>query len=168
MQNRCKTIKLYGTATGAVYILLAALLAACAAPGPPPVHMSVELPILDQWRGDFPLSQLERLPDQQRAARAGYIGDAAHFAAVWQVFLPSKPLPEVDFSRHLVVFVRNLDFYNHTAIGKVMLDAGTVEIIAMETLSARPIEDKVAMALALVPRAGVTSVLAGSERIPVN
>jgi hypothetical protein len=67
-----------------------------------------------------------------------------------------------------VVFVRNVDFYNRTAIGKVMLDAGTVELIAMETLSARPIEDKVAMALALVSRVGVTSVLAGSERIPVN
>jgi hypothetical protein len=137
MQNRCKTRKSAGTATGPVFILLAALLTACAAPGSPPVRMSVELPILEQWRVDFPLSQLERLP-------------------------------EVDFSRHLVVFVRNVDFYNRTAIGKVMLNAGTVELIAMETLSARPIEDKVAMALTLIPRVGVTSVLAGSERIPVN
>jgi len=130
--------------------------------------MSVELPILEQWSGDFPLSEIKRLPEQQRATRAGYIGDTARFTAVWQVFMPSKPMPNVDFSGQLVVFVRNTDFYNRTAIGKVILNAGTAEIIAMETLSARPIEDKVAMALALIPRAGVTSVLAGRERIPVH
>lgn len=130
--------------------------------------MSVELPLLHQWSGDFPLSEIKRLPEQQRATRAGYIGDTVRFAAVWQVFMPSDPPPKVDFSRQLVVFVRNMDFYNRTAIGKVMLNAGTAEIIAMETLSAMPVEDKVGMALALIPRAGITSVLAGSERIPVH
>jgi hypothetical protein len=33
MQNRCKTIKLYGTATGAVYILLAAPAGGLCGPG---------------------------------------------------------------------------------------------------------------------------------------
>ena len=39
--------------------------------------------------------------------------------------------------------------------------------MAMETMSAMPIEDKVAMALAVIPCAGVRFITSGNERIAV-
>lgn len=124
--------------------------------------------ILQRWSGDYPLAQLNRLPDGQRASRVGYIGDAEQFAAVWQAFKPGEKVPEVNFAIHLVVFSRNVDFYNRTSIGKVTLKDDVAEVIAIETMSAMPIEDMVAMALAVIPREGVKFIQAGNERIPVT
>ena len=129
---------------------------------------SKELPILQNWRGDYPLSQLGRLPEGQRASPVGYLGDLVEFAEVWQAFKPGENVPEVDFSRHLAVFARNVDFYNRTAILKVVIRDGVAEIVAMETRSALPIEDEVAMAMAVIPRAGVKFIQAGDERILVT
>ena len=60
-----------------------------------------------------------------------------------------------------------MDFYNRISIFKITLKDGVIEILAMETMSALPIEDKVAMALAEIPRAGVESIQAGNQQIPV-
>jgi hypothetical protein len=89
------------------------------------------------------------------------------FKAVWAGFKPEESVPEVDFSKNLVVFSRNVDFYNRTRILKVMLKDGTAEVIAMQTMSAIPIGDKVAMAMAVIPRSAVKTIQTGSERIPV-
>ena len=126
-----------------------------------------DLIILRSWSGDYPVTQLERLPEGQRQSGVGYLGDAARFINVWQAFKPDEKAPEVDFGRYLVLFVRNLDFYNRTSIFKVTLKDGVAEVMVTATRSAQPIEDKVAMALAVVPRAGVKFIQAGSKRIPV-
>ena len=126
-----------------------------------------DLVILQSWSGDYLVSQLERLPEGQRTTGVGYLGDAARFANVWQAFKPDEKAPEVDFGKYLILFSRNVEFYNRTSIFKVTLKDGVAEVMAMATLSAQPIEDKVAMALALVPRAGVKFIQAGSKRIPV-
>lgn len=76
-------------------------------------------------------------------------------------------LPAVDFSRNIVVFTRNTQFYNHTAILRVTLLEGVAEVIAMETMSANPIKDKVAMAMAVIPREGLREIKVGSERIRI-
>lgn len=127
-----------------------------------------DLPILQDWSGDYPLDQLQRLPDNQRSSPAGYLGDAATFSSVWQVFRPGETVPQVDFSRNLVVFCRNVNFYNRTSIAKVTLKDDGAEILAMETMSARPIEDKVAMSMAVIPRKGVQFIRTGDERIQVK
>lgn len=129
---------------------------------------SGDLVLIDRWTGDFPVAELDQLPEGQRQTRAGYIGDAPTFAAVWQALMPGETIPAVDFGRHLVVFSRNVDFYNRTNILKVILADGGAEILAMETMSAMPIEDKVAMAMAVVPRAGIDYILSGDERVPVG
>ncbi|MFV9690938.1 MAG: hypothetical protein ACNY01_08240 [Desulfobacteria bacterium] len=113
------------------------------------------LPILQQWSGDYPLTELRRLPQNLRTSPVGYLADAETFADVWQAFQPDEKTPDVDFKRDLVIFTRNVDFYNRTSIGMVKLVDGVLEIVAMETMSALPIEDKVAMAIAVIPRAGV-------------
>ena len=143
------------------------LLLNCAAAFAAQPGKAKDLSILQQWNGDYPVSALNRLPDGQRKSRVGYLGDAASFNGVWQAFKLDEQAPEVNFSTHLVLFCRNVEFYNRTAIAKVTLVDGVAEVIAIETLSAIPIEDKVAMALAVIPREGVNFIQAGEERIPV-
>jgi hypothetical protein len=140
---------------------------ACSIAGASSASEPRDLVILQSWSGDYPVSQLERLPEGQRQSGVGYLGDAARFANVWQAFKPDEKAPEIDFGKYLVLFSRNVDFYNRTSILKVTLKDGVAEVMAMATLSAQPIEEKVAMALALVPRAGVKFIQAGSKRIPV-
>lgn len=126
-----------------------------------------ELPILQKWSGDYPVDHIDRLPRDLQNSRIGYLVDAAVFAAVWQAFKPGEKTPDVDFSRNFIVFSRNVDFYNRLSIFKITLKDGVIEIFSMETRSALPIEDNVAMALAVIPRAGVESIQAGNQRIPL-
>lgn len=130
-------------------------------------HAPTDLVIIDRWSGDFPVARLDLLPDGQRRSRAGYIGDPQTFAAVWQAFKPGEKIPGVDFNQNLVIFSRNVDFYNRTQIMKAVLAGGDLEILAMETMSAMPIVDKAAMAMAVVPRAGVKFIRTGDGRIQV-
>jgi hypothetical protein len=128
---------------------------------------SINIPLLEKWSGDYPVSQLERLPAGQQDKAAGYIGDMGTFIPVWRAFMPAEILPAVDFSQNIVVFTRNTVFYNRTLILKVALQDDTADILAMETMSAIPIEEKVAMAMAVIPREGIRAILAGTEKIRV-
>ena len=110
------------------------------------------------WSGDYPIAALDQLPPGQQQNRAGYIGDVDTFAKVWQNFMPEAALPAVDFVNNLVVFHRNVVYYNRTNIFKVTLTEGVAEVLAMETMSAMPVEDRAAMAMAVIPRAGVKAI----------
>ena len=83
-------------------------------------------------------------------------------------FLAGEKVPEVNFSKHLVVFSRNVTFYNRIGIVKALLRDGVAEILVMQTRSALPIEARVAMALAVISRIGVKYIKAGKDRIPVT
>ena len=133
-----------------------------------PVHNeAMDLPMIEKWSGDYPVAGLGKLPEGQQDMAAGYIGDAETFIPVWRLFMPTEMLPPIDFSKNIVVFSRNIQFYNRTSILKVTLQGGTAEIIAMETMSALPIEEKVAMAMAVIPREGITAIQTGAEKIQV-
>jgi hypothetical protein len=127
-----------------------------------------DLPILQKWSGEYPVAHLDQLPQGKSKAGVGYIDNKSLFEGVWKVFKPGEPVPEVDFDTQIVVFYRNVTFYNRTNIVKIPLRDGIAEIIAIETRSALPIEDKVAMAMVVIPRAGVKFIQAGSERIAVS
>jgi len=127
-----------------------------------------DLPILQKWSSDYPVAHLDRLPQAQTKTGAGYIDDKTVSEGVWEAFKPGEPVPEVDFSTQIVVFFRNVVFYNRINIVKVTLNGGIADIIAIETRSALPIEDKVAMSMVVIPRAGVKFIQAGSERISVS
>ncbi len=123
--------------------------------------------ILQRWSGDFPIAALGRLPDGQQGSRVGYLASPDAFRAAWSAFKPGEAVPQVDFSKNLVVFVRNVDFYNRINIFDIRLDDGVLGVLTMETMSALPIEDKAAMAMAVVQRQGVKFIQSGSTRIPV-
>lgn len=137
--------------------------AGCAGTDPGPR----KLPLVEKWNGDYPVAELDRLPADQRETPVGVIADADRFRDVWDAFMPATETPEVDFDKHVAVFARNLQFYNRINIGKLTLRDGVAEVVAMETRSAMPIEDKVAMSLTVVPRRGVSYIQAGDVKIPV-
>jgi hypothetical protein len=133
----------------------------------PPLSSSADT-ILQHWSGDYPIAELKRLPKGQQESRVGYLADPTAFGVAWSAFQPGEAVPAVDFGKCLVVFVRNVDFYNRTNIFKTKLEDGILEILTMETRAAIPIKDKAAMAMAVVPRAGVKFVQAGPTRVPVT
>jgi hypothetical protein len=139
----------------------------CAATGTPNMD-PVDISLLDKWSGDYPVSELARLPAGQQDLAAGYINDTDTFVPIWRAFMPTEILPAVDFSKNIVVFTRNVQFYNRTSILKITLQDGNAEIIAMETMSAIPIEEKVAMAMAVIPRKGIMTIQSGAEKIKVT
>ena len=77
-------------------------------------------------------------------------------------------MPEIDFKTSIVFFARNTLFFNSILIGKVNLKGGVAEVLAMETMSAMPIENKVAMSMVVVPRQGISGIQSGEEVIPVT
>jgi len=114
--------------------------------------------ILQAWQGDYSVDQLQLLPGNQQENAVGYIGDEHSFSKIWNQFKPDQTSPEIDFKDNLVLFARNTQFYNRIAIGQVKLTDGVAEILAMETMSALPIENNVALSLAVVSRKGVKEI----------
>jgi len=123
---------------------------------------------LYKWNGDYPVTQLFRLPAGQQDLSFGYIGDIETFLPVWRIFMPTEILPSVDFTKNLIVFIRDTKFYNQKSILTVINEDTTAEILAMETMSTIPFEDKVAMAMAVIPRSGITNIKYGTEVIKVT
>ena len=81
---------------------------------------------------------------------------------------PDEDVPEIDFKAKLVLFARNTHFYNRISIGQVNVTNGVAEVLAMETISAMPIEDKVAMSLVAVVRQGITAIQSSDKILPIN
>lgn len=123
-----------------------------------------EAEILQSWQGDYPVGRLDFLPGHQREQAVGFIGDAETFDAVWKAFKPGEAVPEIDFQANLVLFARNTRFYNRIRIGKVNVKNGIAEVLAMETRSAMPIEDKVGMSMVVVSRKGIESIHAPDRK----
>jgi len=127
-----------------------------------------EAQILQSWHGDYPVAQIKLLPESQREQGIGFIESAATFEGVWKAFKPGEAVPEIDFTANLVLFARNTQFFNRIRIGKVNVKNGVAEVLAMETRSAMPIEDKVAMSLVVIVRQGIIAIQSGNESIQIN
>jgi len=127
-----------------------------------------EAKILKSWQGDYPTAQLNLLPENQRENEVGFIGNAETFRAVWNAFKPEEAVPSIDFNTNFVIFAKNTQFYNRIHIGKVIVTKGVAEVLAMETMSAMPIEDKVAMSLVVLDRQGITGIQSGDDINQIN
>lgn len=133
-----------------------------------PQPLDSEATILQSWQGDYPVAQLSQLPEKQREHGVGYIADARTFENVWNALKRGEPAPKIDFKINLVLFARNTQFFNRISIGKVQVTNGMVEVLAMETMSAMPIEDKVAMSLAAVPRKDIKSIRTSDGPVAIS
>jgi len=128
----------------------------------------VDISILRQWDGDYPVEAIEKLPAKQRDLPVGYFSDQESFNKVWTGFKPDEELPEVNFDENMVVYYRNITYYNRTAIFKVTLNEGVLEVLARETMSAMPIEEKAAMSMVVIPRTGIKFIRSGDQKIEVQ
>jgi len=124
--------------------------------------------ILQSWHGDYPVAQLDLFPESQRNSAVGYIFDKKSFESVWKAFKPGDAIPVIDFRTNLVFFARNTQFYNRIRIGQVIVKKSVAELIAMETMSALPIEEKVAMSIVVVNRKGITGLKVGSKVVQLS
>lgn len=129
---------------------------------------NADVKILQSWQGDYPVSQLNLLPEDQQDQNVGYIGNSESFSSIWSQFKPNNDVPDIDFGDHLVLFARNVRYYNRISIGKVILTNGILDIIAKETMSAMPIEKNVAFSIAVVQRQGITTIRIGEKKIIVK
>ncbi len=133
-----------------------------------PDDSPADVTMLHQWDGDYPVDSLSALPAHVRDLPVGYLADAAMFARIWNIFKPDVNVPEVDFADNIVVYYRNVTYYNRTSIFKLTLQEGILEVLARETMSAIPIDDKVAISMAVIPGKGIYSIKAGDQKIPVK
>jgi hypothetical protein len=123
--------------------------------------------ISQSWQGDYPTAQLNLLPENQREHAVGFIGSTETFKAVWNAFKPEEAVPSIDFNNNFVIFAKNTQFYNRIRIGKVNVTNGVAEVLAMETMSATPIENKVAMSLVVLNRQGITGIQSDDKVIQI-
>ena len=137
------------------------------APSPVPEAHPTAFPIIGQWTGHYPVAELDRLPPGQRTTPVGYIDHRKTFSRVWNAFSHKEQLPEIDFQENMVIFTRNVDFFNRISIANIDLNEGVANVDTIETRSALPVKDKVAMAIAVVPRTGVRYIQKGDVRITI-
>jgi hypothetical protein len=168
MKGLSMKLTIYCIAFFAAVCAAVAISSAVHAQPPAADHEPLDLPILHKWSGDFPIAHLDRLPEGQTDTSIGYIGRRSVFANVWKAFKPDEPVPEMDFSKNLVLFTRNVTFYNRLSIFKITRKGDTIDIMAMETRSALPLEDHAAMAMAAILRDGIKYIQAGNESIPIS
>lgn len=141
-----------------------------------PIHSSKSfkekeeyLPILNRWSGDYPIEPLDRFKNwHAQSSHWGYIGDEAEFASFWEAFREGKKAPEVDFGKNIVVFVSGDRTFKTIFIAKVTLKDHVAEMVADGNSSSSPSSDRLAMALAVIPRSGVHFVRWGREQIAVE
>ena len=126
-----------------------------------------EAEILVSWQDDYPLNQLDILPENQRKQSVGFIGDAKTFKTLWKAFKPGETVPEIDFKANLVLFARNPQCFIRIRFGKLNVTNGVVDLRAVETMSALPIEDKGSISLVVIARQGITGIQSGDENIPI-
>ena len=114
------------------------------------------------------MAQLKLLPEEQCEQAVGFIDNAETFEGVWKAFKPGEDVPGIDFKANLVLFARNTQFFNRISIGKVHLNNGVAEVLAMETMSAMPIENKVAMSLVVVPRKDIKAIRTADGLVAIS
>jgi hypothetical protein len=143
------------------------LLPACAGPQTAPASV----PAFSSFHADLAMANQARLPQAYRETKLGFVMNEAEFESFWSALTlpPETPAarPAVDFSRQFVLFIRNTEYYNRIRIGTVRVIDREAEPLAMETLSARPVTDKAAIAFVVLERESVTAIRFGKERIAV-
>ena len=127
-----------------------------------------DVKILQSWQGNYPVNQLNLLPEGQHEQSIGYLNSSELFSAIWYHFKPGEDTPVIDFKTHLVLFVRNTIYYNRISIGKISVSNGVLDVLAMETMSAMPIEEYVAFSLAVIPHKGIIAINVGEKKVSID
>jgi hypothetical protein len=120
------------------------------------------------WSGDLATAQMGTVALGRSAEGFALVTSLTDWQALWALYQPKAAVPSVDFTTHFVVCLRNTEFYNRMRLGMGLVQKGVLEPLAMETMSARPIEDQVAVTFASFPRQGITSVKFRQTTLPLT
>jgi len=120
------------------------------------------------WKGALPTRSFELLPEEQRQSPVAYFGDNKSFSAVWATFSPldkkAQP-PQVDFSKEVVVLVKNTRHPEPIMELKARLDEGTLRVTAKRNFEfeGRKVKGHAYGAFFILPRKGI-QIIAGGKK----
>ena len=124
-----------------------------------------EYPVGKTWNGTLPVKSLKLLPEVQRQSPVAYFGDNKAFTAFWESFKPFDKIaraPSVDFSRNVVVLVKNTRHVEPIIALKARLDKGTLRVRSKK-LGGQVIREQVYAAFFVLPRKDIQSIAGGKE-----
>jgi hypothetical protein len=148
-------------------IILSLILSACGEELPRHDKYPVPLTIKQKWDGVYPFRDLSHLPDGQQELPVGYINNRQELEKIWRYFKPGQTAPDMDFDHDMIVYSRNVDFFNRISIFKADLQDGTLEILTQETMSSLPVTDSVAISFIVIPADGIKFIKSGERRLVV-
>ena len=127
-----------------------------------------EYPVGKTWNGSLPVKSLERLPEEQRKSPIAYLGDNKSFTAFWKSFTPfdkKAPVPQVDFSKNVVVVVKNVRHKEQIVGLKARLDEGTLRVFPKKNFEfqGRKMKDQVFGAFFVLPRKDILTIASGKK-----
>ena len=133
-----------------------------------PVVKDGPVPILGLLSGDLPITVLQKLLDEQQNQAVGYFSSQKQLDPVLSAIQAGgMTLPAVDFPSQLVLFTKNTQFYNRIQIGQVLRKGDTLTVLSMETRSAKPITNKLAVSLAVIERDGARFIDVRGEKLAI-
>ncbi len=129
-----------------------------------------EYPVGKVWNGSLPVKSLEHLPEEQRKSPIAYLGDNKSFTAFWKSFTPfdKKALaPQVDFSKNVVVVMKNVRHKEQIIGLKARLDEGTLRVTSKKNFEfeGRKMKDRVFSAFFVLPRKGILTIESGKNHV---
>ncbi|MBT4666703.1 MAG: hypothetical protein HOB63_09330 [Opitutae bacterium] len=125
------------------------------------------------WNGALPVKSLEFLPEDQRQSPIAYLGDNKVFTAFWESFKPFDkiaPAPQVDFSKNVIVVMKNVRRMEQIIGLKARLDEGTLRVMPKKDFDGfdprnplRIVKGHVFVSFFILPRKGITTIASGKE-----
>lgn len=105
---------------------------------------------------------------QKYSPNGGCFLDEAAVASFWRVLKEGKKVPAVDFDKNLVVFIGGDGSFQQMFITKISIKEGIAVVAADGRSSGSTHEDGLALALAVIPRAGIRLIRIGQEQFAVE
>ena len=131
-----------------------------------------EYPVGKTWNGSLPVKILELLPEEQRKSPVAYLGDNKSFTAFWKSFTPfdkKASAPQVDFSKNIVVVMKNHRHPEPIVGVKARLDKSALRVTAKKNfelvLEGRKVKDQVFAAFFVLPRKGILTIESGKNQV---
>ena len=124
-----------------------------------------EYPVGKTWNGTLPVKSLKLLPEVQRQSPVAYFGDNKAFTAFWESFKPfdkKARISNVDFSKNVVVLVKNVRHFEQINALKARFDKGTLRVSSKKHGGSKP-KDHVFVAFFILPRKGITTIASGKN-----
>ena len=127
-----------------------------------------EFAIGKTWNGALPTKSLELLPEDQRQSPVAYFGDNKSFTAFLESFKPldkKVPPPQVDFSKSVVVLVKNVRHPEPIVGLKARLDEGTLRVTPKKDFEfdGRKVKNQIFASFFILPRKGITTLTSGKK-----